>query len=149
MDMSLCYEVHGEPGQYFNFISGPCLSVNAHYFEADADKPLNNIDEIAVVATNGRGENVNLLISAGCELLLNGSDHISFLNSSGILSSAASDTVVISTDSAYCGGDQLLLVVGCDINEYGLMQLNVYRELVLQNTAFHGLLGELVETLIS
>ena len=29
--MSLCYEVHGQSGQNFNFVSDLCVTVNAHY----------------------------------------------------------------------------------------------------------------------
>lgn len=28
---SLCYEIHGDAGKYFNLISDTCLSVNAHF----------------------------------------------------------------------------------------------------------------------
>ena len=28
---SLCYEVHGSAGDYFNLISDTCTSVNAHF----------------------------------------------------------------------------------------------------------------------
>ena len=43
--LSLCYEVHGRPREYFNFVTDDCASVNAHYIDLTAD--LNIIDRVA------------------------------------------------------------------------------------------------------
>ena len=53
---SLCYEVHGEDGAYFNLISDECTSVNGYYQEAVT--PSNNIDlnVVTQIGVRARGE---------------------------------------------------------------------------------------------
>ena len=62
--MSLCYEIHGSPDAYFNFVSDECTTVNAHYVAAQGASFLNVIDEISVLAVSTSGQcrriNVNL-----------------------------------------------------------------------------------------
>ena len=48
--LSLCYEVLGTVGRYFNLITDECTSVNAHYHAMNSF--LNSIDEIAVQAVD-------------------------------------------------------------------------------------------------
>ena len=143
LDMSLCYEIHGQPGKYFNYISGQCLSVNTHYIISTPDRPLNNINEIDVVATNGLGENVYMSVDTECTLSVNGSSEIiRYINDSGLVVQVSSSVVVISTDNAFCGGERVDLVVYCGSTEYGVLRLHVHRDLVLRES-YHGLLGEL------
>lgn len=47
---SLCFEIHGEQDQYFNFVSDDCVSVNAHYTRLN--QYLNIIDQVAVRAVD-------------------------------------------------------------------------------------------------
>jgi hypothetical protein len=48
----LCYEIHGEPNKYFNFISDDCTSVTAHYFKPSSVSHLNIIDRISIMAVD-------------------------------------------------------------------------------------------------
>ena len=140
-EVSLCYEIHGEPGKYFNFISESCLSVNAHYLEYDPIKPLNFIDQIAIVATNSDGYNTNMTIDRHCNLYIDGPRR--FFNYSGIMAEAAPGHVVVVIDNSYCGGEEIVLVVECAPDQHGLIQLHVTRDPAVQNGKLsHGLLGQ-------
>ena len=44
--LSLCYEIHGRPREYFNFVTDDCASVNAHYI--DITDHLNVIDRVGI-----------------------------------------------------------------------------------------------------
>lgn len=145
LDMSLCYEIHGEAGAYFNYISGWCLSVNTHYIISNPDQPLRNyINEITVVATNSLGENFNMSIDTECTVRVNEGSEVNYINTSGLVVQASSGVVVITTDNAFCGSERLDMVVHCGVHsKYGLMEFHVHRNIVL-NDSYHGLLGELV-----
>ena len=152
MEMALCYEVHGLQGRYFNLVSEPCLSVNAHYMLQDPDKPLHFIDEIAVVATNAEGTNIEMKIDRHCNLLVDDDSltNTVFLNSSGVLVEAIrafNDVVIVATD---CGRDdrETVLWIRCVPHEHGFMQLDISRDLGLGNSSSHGLLGELMLQLV-
>lgn len=142
VDMSLCYEIHGQPGTYFNYISGHCLSVNTHYINYDPSRPLNYIDGVGIVATNSLGENINMSIDTNCRVHSYGAIEAGYINSSGVVVQTSSDTVLISTDNRFCGGDRLDVVVYCTVDRYGLMQLHVHRDMMMGDN-YHGLLGEL------
>ena len=53
---SLCYEVHGEAGRYFNLISDTCVSANAYYTAMPSDVQRNRISKIGVKASSGGPE---------------------------------------------------------------------------------------------
>lgn len=53
--LNLCFELHGQPDHYFNFISDSCVSVNAHYHQPSPQLYYNIIDEIAVKAAGDDG----------------------------------------------------------------------------------------------
>ena len=52
---SLCYEVHGEDGEFFNLISDRCTSVNAYYEKATSEIDLNVVTRIGVKAVGRSG----------------------------------------------------------------------------------------------
>ena len=62
--LSLCYEIHGEAGSYFNLVSDGCTSVNARYAQARPGIDLNIIDRIAVRAVpDGGGDCPNIAVT--------------------------------------------------------------------------------------
>ena len=72
---SLCYEVHGEAGKFFNLVSDSCVSVNAHYSRAltNPNITLNIVDAIGVLAVSNDGTCVNISVGLeGCEVTVNG-----------------------------------------------------------------------------
>ena len=58
--ISLCYEIHGQQNEYFNFITDECASVNAHYGQATEN--LNVVDEIAIRAVDNLNECRNIFV---------------------------------------------------------------------------------------
>ena len=54
--LSLCYEVHGDAGHYFNLISDTCISANAYYTAMPLDAQRNRISKIGVRASSGGPE---------------------------------------------------------------------------------------------
>ena len=47
---SMCYEVHGEAGKFFNLISDTCTSVNAHFTAMPGNSTLNRMSQIGIRA---------------------------------------------------------------------------------------------------
>ena len=71
--LSLCYEVHGQPREYFNFVTDDCASVNAHYIDVAAH--LNVIDRVGIRAVESGGERQCRNISVdlnGCSAMIDG-----------------------------------------------------------------------------
>lgn len=58
--LSLCYEIHGQPGKWFNFVTDECASINAHY--NSVTKYLNVINKISVRAVNNNDQCVNITV---------------------------------------------------------------------------------------
>ena len=145
--VSLCYEIHGEDGQFFNLISDSCLSVNAHYARPHLSLPVNVMDQIAVVATNNDGENVNISINHQCRAQVNEIDLVYF-NSSGIVVLAVGSQVIVTAGN--CNDEAVVMSVTCERSDIGngdntlitdMLRFSVYRGLALRESS-HGLLGE-------
>ena len=64
MNQQLCYEVYGQPNQYFNLLSDRCVSVNAHYTEHSSRKSrmLHIVDQIAIISSNNIGQCVEIVV---------------------------------------------------------------------------------------
>ena len=146
--VSLCYEIHGEDGQFFNLISDSCLSVNAHYSRPHLSIPVNVMDQIAVVATNNDGENVNISINHQCRAQVNGID-LAYFNSSGVVLAVVGPSQVIVT-AGNCNDEAVVMSVTCERSDIGngdntlitdMLRFSVYRGLALRESS-HGLLGE-------
>lgn len=56
--LSLCYEVHGQPGKWFNFVTDSCTSINAHY--STLTRYLNVINRVAIRTVDNNGQCVNI-----------------------------------------------------------------------------------------
>ena len=63
-NQQLCYEVYGQPNQYFNLLSDRCVSVNAHYTEHPSRKSrtLHIVDQIAIYSSNNIGQCVEIVV---------------------------------------------------------------------------------------
>ena len=69
--ISLCYEIHGQPDQWFNLVTDECATVNAQYFSLS--RRLNFIDEIGVRAMDDNNRCVNIRVNVGgCTAEVNG-----------------------------------------------------------------------------
>ena len=56
--LSLCYEVHGQPGKWFNLITDSCTSINAHY--TTLTRYLNVINRVGIKAVDNNGRCINI-----------------------------------------------------------------------------------------
>ena len=54
-NINLCYEIHGDADQYFNFVSDECTSVNAHYLQVPKAEYKHVIDSMSFVAVDNQG----------------------------------------------------------------------------------------------
>ena len=69
--LSLCYEIHGQSGLWFNLVTDECASVNAQYISLTPN--LNIIDEIGVRAIDDSNRCVNIRVNVnGCTAEVNG-----------------------------------------------------------------------------
>jgi len=69
--MTLCYEVHGESGHWFNLITDECTSINTRY--AAMSNSLNIMDSMAVRAVDDAMDCVNVQVDVqGCSARVNG-----------------------------------------------------------------------------
>ena len=69
--LSLCYEIHGDSGQWFNLVTDECASVNSRYISLS--ESLNVIHNIGVRATDNAGQCVNIGVDVNeCAATVNG-----------------------------------------------------------------------------
>lgn len=149
-EVSLCYEVYGEPNKYFNLISAFCLSVNAHFSRPDPTSPLYIIDEIAVVATNDLGQNVNISVDDQCTMNIGGVETNGITVNGITVDSVEEGVVVIHASNNFCMEQGVLMTLICEKSyavfagntRMDVIRFTVNRGLALNEMA-HGLLGEL------
>ena len=158
--LSLCYEVHGEAGYYFNFVSDECTSVNAYYALARPGIDLNIIDRIAVRAVPDDGGAcadiaVNL-INGMCLATVSVSDFGTilgpgdFYNDGGISVRAYRNRFRISVPN--CADTQLVMWIFClngtleDPVTFELFDISLIRFVIARGfnlaESSHGLVGE-------
>ena len=139
----LCYEIRGQAGQYFNFISDTCVSVNAHYVErqmVDTTKVLHVVDEVAIRAVDTDGNCINIRVERnGCITYVNGVATDSYFVAGVNISAVGSRTVV---NIPNCGDIDLEMEIICEnVNGIDMLRFEVMRGINLKETS-HGLLGK-------
>ncbi|ORU93487.1 MAG: hypothetical protein A6F71_08955 [Cycloclasticus sp. symbiont of Poecilosclerida sp. M] len=152
--LSLCYEIHGEPGAWFNLVTDECTTVNAQY--VSLSESLNVIDEIGVRAVNDDDECVNIRVNVDqCSAEVN--DVALSLNqrysSAGISVRRYNNRVRISVPN--CNELTLVMWVICETRTLenpddpgtdltgDMIKFVVMRGLNFGHREAHGLLGEL------
>ena len=71
--LSLCYQIHGRAGKYFNLLSDKCVSVNAHVIQPYSDIDSNVMNQIGVRATGNNGSCYNIMMNRhDCSVHING-----------------------------------------------------------------------------
>ena len=142
---SLCFEVHGTAGKFFNLVSDTCTSVNALYQTSTEDAALNYISEIGVKAINLRGECVTISVSVDCVPEIHQGKEIVEMphyDEAGITVRRFSSFVRISVPN--CATSPLVMWIKCwSIDDQPQLRFDITRGLNLNPTS-HGLLGELV-----
>ncbi len=152
----LCYEIHGAAGDYFNFISDECVSVNAHYVErlvpADtsdgSEGPefdnLNFLDEIGVRAVDNSGRCVEISVAlgadGGCRPTINGEPRLRYSSRGVGVRTMGGNVVSISVPN--CLDTDLEMTVACEsLGGVDMIRFMVTRGLNLREES-HGLIGE-------
>ena len=148
--LSLCYEIHGKSGSYFNLISDSCTSVNAHYQCAASDHPsVNIIDSIAIRAVDRAGICVDVEVDASCGVSVGGSrTQLYALNDINV---RAYGNTSVSISVPNCNHQQLVMWVLCQVRvvedpltgerfSAKMQKLVVTRGLSLSQRS-HGLIG--------
>ena len=163
--LSLCFEVHGQPNRWFNLVSDECTTVNALY--SALSSRLNVIDEIAVRTVDSSGQCVNISVGVGdnCSAVVDGVASPSFSRGgvrvrsypNGGSVGAAGRRVRISVPN--CNDLTLVMWVLCEEREFELVEgageeeetrtvertaikFIVMRGLNYGNRRAHGILGE-------
>ena len=145
---SLCYEIHGTPDQYYNFISDGCTSVNGHYFSTDDpnddNRDFHGIDRIRIRAVNKDDQCVDISVTQGSNHLCQtsvGNSVISSYDSSGITVSVSGNTTTVSVPN--CADAALVMTVHCNVTFSGIgyQEFRVVRGLNL-NEESHGIIGK-------
>ena len=146
----LCYEIHGQAGQYFNLISDECLSVNSLYAERNVTidllpERLNVLDEIGIRAVDRSGSCVNIRVRLdGCSASVNDQPTIRY-NRFGITVRRSDGQVRVSVPN--CEDTNVVMRVFCDsVDGVSMIRFVVTRGLNLRETA-HGFIGNSVPSI--
>lgn len=112
--------------------------------------PLYIIDEIAVVATNDLGQNVNISVDDQCTMTVGGVETNGTTANGITVASVEEGVVVIHVSNDFCGEEGVLMTLNCEKSyavfyestRMDVIRFTVNRGHALNETA-HGLLGEL------
>lgn len=143
--LSLCYEIHGKSGQWFNLVTDECATVNAHYFGLSPS--LNIIDEIGVRAVDVNNMCVNIRVNvSGCTAEVNGVplNLMQRYSAGGINVRRFNNRVRISVPN--CNELTLVMWTVCEMRTIveiptKMIKFVVMRGLNFGHRAAHGLLG--------
>ena len=161
-DLHLCYEIHGEDGQFFNLVSDNCTSVNAHYAQAPGSDFLNIIDSMGFVVVDNDGSCHRIKVDVvGCSATIDGNimqplpkkrSTINFMyEKSGI--SVRSYTSRVRISAPNCADNSLVMWVICQhqviedpmtglsMGPVDMIKFEITRGLNLKETS-HGLIGK-------
>ncbi len=152
--LSLCYEIHGQEGHWFNLVTDQCTSVNSQYYAFSPS--LNVIDRIGVRTVDNNGDCVNILVNVDqCAANVNdGSlDLMERYSSGGVSVRRYSNRVRISVPN--CNDQTLVMWVICETrtldNPDGsgtitgdMIKFVVLRGLNTGHSEAHGLIGEII-----
>ena len=148
--LSLCYEVHGQPDQYFNFVSDSCVSVNAHYTKVHPTLDINVINQIGVHAVDNSNQCHNIQADlSGCRALVDGVEITVPYRVAGISVRRFPNRVRIAVPN--CENRNLVMWAFCQDASFsvpgvGRMQTQMIRFVISRgfalNESSHGILGK-------
>ena len=131
---SLCYEIHGKAGKFFNLVSDTCLSVNAHFTATNQVR--NRMSSIGIhTVPDGTQNCVDILINLTCIATVDGVDMGNQMVTGGIRIRRHGNQWRVSVPN--CNRSSTVMWVSC--LEQGL-RLIISRRSNLHSSS-HGLLG--------
>jgi hypothetical protein len=152
---SLCYEVHGEDGAYFNLISDECTSVNAYYQTASTPSPNIDLNVVTQIGVRAVGNNdcwdIQVNLDSTCSVTVNGTIPLS-TDFDGITVKRYPTSSRVRISVPNCADTQLVMWVFCRKGEvedpmtwvyYNIdfLRFFVTRGLNLKEES-HGLIGQ-------
>ena len=143
-DVSLCYEIHGSPDTWFNLISDTCLSVNAHYLEAElADNRIGHIVDrlgaLIVSRTSQCRQAMVSMVEGVCSFTVDGSS-VEMFDEDGVMVTKRRNRVRISAPN--CDNQMVIIWAVCEkFSGVDMMKIVVNRGFNLNPTS-HGFIGE-------
>ena len=150
--LSLCYEVHGAAGSYFNLVTDQCTSVNGLYSSINESQAL-VITELGIRAVDESGTCKNIEVNVnGCEVFIDGMLlNASRYRSNGISVRRAANRVRISVPN--CNDLTLVMWAVCttaelrnpstgDLISGEAVDFHIMRGLNFGHSDAHGLIGK-------
>lgn len=142
-NISLCYQVHGNPGTFFSLISDVCVSVNVHYQMQSASPAETYISDVGIIGVDDSDTCVRVEVSASdCEVKVNNEITQANYDLNGLTVTRITDGVQLSLPN--CELRDIIITVMCSPLYYSKQQkleLFLSRMLNFQATS-HGLLGK-------
>ena len=138
---SLCFEYHGESGNYYNLISDQCVSINALFSAGVNDSSLNVITEMGIRTEGANGACHNITVRrAGCSAAFDGVPLVGMVNRDNVMVGMRRNYIRVSLPN--CEKDKRLVVwMFCNKrNGEDMLEMVVSRGDGLQPTS-HGLIG--------
>eukprot|EP00731_Ephydatia_muelleri_P017035 Em0010g133a len=111
--LSLCYEIHGQPRQYYNLVSDTCTSVNARYNASLNGVGVNIIDDITVRAVDRAGQCVDIEVDVDCGVSVGGSRVQIYSLNEVYVRTYGNSSVRISVPN--CNHQQLVMWILCQV----------------------------------
>ena len=147
---SLCYQVHGESGSYYNLISDDCIQVNVLYGAMKNPEAGNFIKEIGILAHNTGNNCTEIKLRANrCVPMINGVSIDDSYNEDGITVDATErrSFEVTVPNCKPTQGDDLMFKIACyRVNKQKIIRFDVSRGGGIKPGA-HGLLGKIGDSL--
>ena len=142
---SLCFQVHGESGNYYNLISDECIQVNVLYEAFKNFNDDNFIKEIGIVARNSQDNCTEIKLRANrCSLLINSIGFNESYNENGIviISSGKQSYEITIPNCKNTEGDDIKFEMACQrANGQRIIHFDVERGGGIKPGA-HGLIGK-------
>ena len=143
--LSLCYQVQGDPGEWFNLVTDECVSVNGHYTSHNGT--VTAMDSIGVRAVDNAGHCVNIGVDVNeCAATVNGAllSIMGRCSSEGVNVRRYKNRVRISVPN--CAEITLVMWAICERHTPELTPIDVIKFVVMRglndgNQQAHGLIG--------
>ena len=138
---SLCFEYHGQSGNYYSLISDRCVSINALFSSGVNDSSLNVITEIGIRTEGANGTCHNISVRRdGCSAAFDGVPLVGTVNRDKVMVGMRRNYIRVSLPN--CEKDKRLVVwMFCNKrNSEDMLEMVVSRGDGLQPSS-HGLIG--------
>ena len=142
---SLCFQVHGESGNYYNLISDDCIQVNVLYGAMKEPEDGNIVKEIGILVHNTGNNCTEIKLQANrCVPVINGVSFDGSYNEDGIIVDGIGkrNFEVTVPNCKATQGDDLTFIISCyRVNKQKLIRFDVSRGGGIKPGA-HGLIGK-------